>query len=611
MNFPSLPNAHALAVMLLTLVALYLFTRERLPLESTSLAVLVALTVGFEVFPFSSGGRVLHGVDFFLGFGHEGLIAVCALMVAGRALVRTGALEPVGRWLVAAWRFNAGLSMALTLIITGAFSAFMNNTPIVVLMLPILVSVALKINRPASAMLMPMGFATILGGMSTTIGTSTNLLVVSVAADMGQRHFEMFDFALPAVIAGGIGILYLWLVVPRLLPARKLPMGDASQRVFAAQLLIPEDSFADERQLSEVIEKTGGQMQVRRIQRGPNLFIKTLPDVVVQAGDKLLVYDTPDRLREYKQVLGAKLYSGDRPWDEDEPLTSEDQQSAEMAVTAGSRLAGVRLSDAGLDWRYNLIVLALHRASPRQQTVRSHLHEEVLRTGDVLLVQGAPRDIAAVKNSGDLLVLDGTADLPHTKKAPLALAIMAAVILLASLGVLPIAVSATLGCLVMVLTGCLGWRDTSRALSVQVIMLIVASLALGTALTRTGAAGYLAGSFLALTSGLPPAAILSGVMLLLAVITNVMSNNAAAVIGTPIAVSIAQRLGLPTEAFVLAVLFGANMSFATPMGYKTNILVMNAGGYVFSDFVRAGVPLVLITWVVLSLLLCHMYGLTW
>ncbi len=215
MTLPPPPDAHAIAVLILVLVALFLFTRERIPMESSSLCVLAVLTVGFELFPYQAPSGTLHAVEFFTGFGHEALIAVCALMIVGKGLVRTGALEPVGRALTRLWKFSPALSLLITLVVGSVLSAFVNNTPVVVLLLPILVSVSLRTGTPASASLMPMGLATLVGGMATTIGTSTNLLVVSVAADMGLRRLDMFDFFLPVAIAGSVGIVDLWLVAPR------------------------------------------------------------------------------------------------------------------------------------------------------------------------------------------------------------------------------------------------------------------------------------------------------------------------------------------------------------------------------------------------------------
>ena len=267
------------------------------------------------------------------------------------------------------------------------------------------------------------------------------------------------------------------------------------------------------------------------------------------------------------------------------------------------------MADARLKERYGLDLLAVHSGGDVVSASTPGLDQRQLQASDVLLVQGRPKDIRTLKVGGELLVLDNTADLPHTAKAPLALLIMVAIVSLTAFGIMPIAMSATLGCLVLIGTGCIKWQQASHALSTQVILIIVSSLALGTALMKTGGAEYLAQVFLFLTTGLTPAWILAFLMLLMAVMTNIVSNNAAAVIGTPIAISIAQELGLPLEPFVLAVLFGANLSFVTPMAYKTNLLVMNAGGYKFNDFVRVGTPLTLLMWVVLSLVLTFAYNL--
>ena len=215
------PGFHAIVVMGLVVIALLLFASERIPLASSSLFVLVFLAVFFELFPYVGDSGPLRASRFFSGFGHSALIAVCALMIAGRALVRTGALEPVGRLLARQWSKFPALTFLATLVIAAVLSAFVNNTPVVILLLPILISVSLKTTTPASQLLMPVGFATSIGGMATSIGTSTNLLVVAVAADLGMREFGMFDFVFPAIIAGGIGLVYLWLIAPRLMPRRE------------------------------------------------------------------------------------------------------------------------------------------------------------------------------------------------------------------------------------------------------------------------------------------------------------------------------------------------------------------------------------------------------
>lgn len=607
MPFPDLPNNHALFVLLLTVFALYLFRRDDIPLETSCVIVLLALTIGFSFAPFHNFNGRLEPMQFFSGFGHEALVAVCALMICGQGLVRTGALEPIGRFLGSIWKSAPLFSLLLTLLIAGALSAFVNNTPIVVLLLPILVSVAIRTKTSPSALLMPMGFATIIGGMATTIGTSTNLLVVSVASDLGLPDFGMFDFLLPASFAAIVAIIYLWLIAPRILPERHAVMKNTSPRVFTAQLHIEKGSFADGKTLSEVINKTDGQMKVVRIQRGEEISIVPMPDAKVKAGDRLRVIDTPEHLKEYEQVLGAKLFRRGKQISDDHPLTAENQQLSEIVVTPGSPLAGRTLKDVEFIDQYGLVAIALHRGDSVVDMHNKGLGTVTLHVGDVLLVQGGQKDIAEFKKSGEILILDATTDLPKSHRAPRALFIMGMVVLLAAIGALPIAISALGGAMLMILVHCMTWREAMHALSAQVILIVASSLALGIAMIETGAAEYLAQAFVSSLYGAPPAVLLSGLMLLLALLTNVVSNNAAAVIGTPIAVSIANQLNLPAEPFVIAVLFGANMSFATPMAYKTNLLVMSAGGYKFSDFIKVGVPLVILMWITLSIVLPIIY----
>ena len=604
MGFPAVPNDHALGVLLLTALALFLFTRERLPLESSSLFVLVTLVVGFELFPFERDGVHLEPAQFFYGFGHEALVAVFALMIVGQALVRTGALEPVARRLGRLWKWSPALALLLTLLVGAVMSAFVNNTPIVVLMLPMLIGAAVRSNTGTAGILLPMGLATLVGGMATTIGTSTNLLVVSVAQDMGMERFGMFDFAGPAVVAGTAAVIYLWLIAPRMIPDRQPPMADRSTRVFHAQLIIREDSALPGMTVAEMFKKAGEEFQVERIVRHDNLYISPLPDVRLAAGDRLLVAETVDQLREFSAILGADLAPRGN-----EELPTTDAQLAEVVVTAGSPLHGKRLGDIRFGEQYGLDLLALHRSGSVVSYRTPRLKERKLRASDVLLVQGGEGRIRELKRGGELLVLDGSTDLPHTGKAPLAMLVLIGVVALAALGVLPIAFSALLGCLVLLGTQTLEWRDVTRALSAQVILIIAASLALGAALMQTGGADYLAQVFLYLASGLSPPWVLTLLMLLMAIMTNIVSNNAAAVIGTPIGIGIATELGLPLEPFVLAVLFGANLSFVTPMAYKTNLLVMNAGGYTFGDFVKVGTPLTIGLWLFLSFLLSWGYGL--
>ena len=389
-------------------------------------------------------------------------------------------------------------------------------------------------------------------------------------------------------------------------------MPDTSPRVFSGQLHVTEDSFAAGQSLSEVLAKTNNEMRIEKIQRGDNLFLAKFPEVTLFPGDRLFVKDTPENLKHYEQELGATLYNitdNERPIETEAQLNAEGQQLAEVVVTRGSPLHLRSLSAIGFTSLYGLMPLAIHRARLSSSKVTADLTTIRLRAGDVLLVQGNSESIENLKSNGSMLVLDGTKDLPHPHKAKRAVTIMAFVILAAALGFMPISVSAIIGVGMMLMSRCLTWRDAFGSLSARIIMIVVVSLALGKALVITGMVGYIAGVFVSSASGMSIPIILSMFMLIMSVLTNVVSNNAAAVIGTPIAVSIAQQLNVNPEPFILAVLFGANMSFATPFGYQTNLLIFSAGGYKFSDFLRIGIPLTIIMWLGFSLLLPTLYSL--
>ncbi len=610
---PELPDPHALAVMALTVFALVLFAQDRIALETSSLLVFIVLVAGFQIFPYADAAGQLRPGDLFAGFGHEALVAVCALMVLGKGLETTGALQPVARILARVWQTGPAISLLFTMLVAAALSAVVNNTPIVVMLLPILVGVTLSAKSSPSGVLMPFGLATVIGGTMTTIGTSTNLLVVSVARDMGVRNFGMFDFALPIALVGFFGILYLWLVAPRLLPQRAALISDKSARLFSAMLHVEDDSKIAGKTLADARKLAGGNLRLLDVQRGERgATLARLPSLTFVPGDRLLVRDTPERLKELEGMLGTPLHDQEEESAEEreekeekaaeaegEPKAAEEdakQRLVEVVVTEDSPLNASTVRRSRFADEYGLFVLAIHRGQFRDEIRRGELGDVVLSTGDVLLVQGSVGDIKRMKANHSFLVLDSSVELPDTERAGLALTIMGAVIAAAATGLLPISVSALVGVAGMMATRCLTWKEAGSGLSAQVIMIVVTSLALGTALTRTGATGYVAELFVAATAGMSPSAILGGLMLLMAVLTNILSNNAAGIIGTPIAIGIAAKLGLAPEPFVIAIIAGVNLSFATPMAYQTNLLVLHAGGYRFIDFVKVGVPLSLLMW---------------
>ncbi len=602
---------HAVAVLALTAVAFALFASERIAIETTSLALLVVLTVGFELFPYAGKGAQLAATDFFLGFGHQALVAICGLMILGRGLVVTGALEPASRVLARMLEASPSFALLVVLVLCAAASGVLNDTPIVVLMLPVLVGAALRTKTSPARTLMPMNYAVLIGGMGTTIGTSTNLIVVSIAADLGLRRFEMFDFIHVTALAAIGGILYLWLVLPRLLPERASPLGDASPQVFAAVLHVAGDGFAAGKTLSDAQKKAGSTMRISRVVRG-GLELARLPTLTLRADDQLYVTASAKDLREFAEQLGAKLFKADdleHPVDDEHPLKAEGQELAEVVVTEGSSLHGstLRMTRFG-DW-HDVVIVGLHRAGGQPMRGRDGIGDVQLRAGDVLLVQGTEEAIGRLRSRARLLVLDQSYELPRTERAPVALAILACVVLVAAFKLAPISIAALAGCAAMMLTRCLDWEDAAGALSTKVILLVASSLALGSALEKTGGTAWLAAQFVSATQGLPAEWVLALLMLLMAGFTNFVSNNAAAAVGTPIAIGIATQLGVSAEPLVLAIMFGANFCYVTPMAYQTNLLVMSAAGYRFSDFVRGGLPLLVIMLASYSLLLPRFFPL--
>ena len=605
-------DLHGIAVMLLAVVALFLFSRDRIPMETSALVILGVLIVGFELFPYvSAAGRILGAADFLAGFGNSALITIMALLICARALETTGALQPVADRLARLWLWNGKLALLAALLLAGTLSMFLNNTPVVAMLLPILISVGMRTGTPASSMLMPVGYATIVGGMCTTIGTSTNLLVVQISSEMGMAPMGIFHFTHIALGAAGLAVLYLWLVAPKLVPARTPPMPDTSPRVFEAVLHVGEQSASVGNTIPELIARTEGAMRLSAIERGDGLFVARLPSVTIRPGDRLHVRDTPDRLKRFEKQLGATLYDALEPTHAlaaGEAPKAGDQRMAEIVVTRGSPLQRRTLKTVPFFAHHKLLPVAVQRSrSPGAEV--TDIGEVFLRAGDIVLVQGSAASLDTVKRLGTVLVVDGSMDLPHTSKAPVATIIVAAVVAVAALGLLPISVAALCGVLAMVTTNSINWRTALGALDRRLIIVIVTSLALGRALTVTGGMEYIAGLFVMVAEPWPTVVALAGLMLVIALLTEVVTNNAAAVLGTPVAMFVAQRLGVPPEPFVLAVLFGANMSYLTPIGYQTNLMVLSAGGYRFSDFFRVGLPLQQIMWWSLSALLAWHYGL--
>ena len=603
---PELPEIHALFVMMLTVLGLYLFSRDWISIESSSLTILSILVVSFYFFPYSFNGNLINPIDLFLtNFGNEALITICLLLAIGKAIEINRSLDPLVGFLSRSWVNHPKLSLLGVLLFGGFFSAFINNTPIVVMLIPALIAVSENAKISSSKVLMPMGMATIIGGMATTIGTSTNLLVVGIANDMGLDEIQLFDFVIPALIAGSFGMLFLWLIAPNMLTDRSPRTQKKENLVFEASLYVNQGEFSDGKTLAEIQEMAGDGFNIDKIKRSDSLFIAKIPSVIFEPGDRIYVRDSLENLQNYQEILGLSLFEEEQNKNIEQEQ-DEETRLAEVVITGGSLLDHTSLSSQHFASRFNLIPLGIHSGTTGAR-LTGNITATTLNPGDVVLVQGTSEAINNLKSNSKLLVIEKDKYDLATKRSFFPLYIMLGVTIMAATGLMPISVAAMAGLLIMLLAGTLTWTNVGNSMNIPVIMLIVASLSLGTALELTGGSDFIANWFVYLTSSLSIPIILSVLMLLMAILTNVVSNNAAAVLGTPIAINIALQLGAPIEPFVLSVLFGANMSFVTPIGYQTNLLIMGAGGYAFNDFVKLGIPLLLIMWITLSITLPLLY----
>ena len=595
-----LPSFHAIAAMVVTIAMFVGFVRGRMSIEIISLLTIAVIAVGLYFFPLE-GTRPIDGLALaFGGFGHYALITICALMVMGRGLVVTGALEPAARVLERVFKMNLQLGLLVSLFIAFTLSMFVNNTPVLVLMIPIFVALAQRGAMPASKTLIPLNAASLLGGLATTIGTSTNILVVSIAVDLGMPEMDVFHFTPIVLLASLVALPYLWLVMPRLLPDNSVTEASEMRR-FHTRLRITNDSTLIGEEIASIIPRLPEDIRFHEAQAGP-----------IQPQQRLHISGTHEALEDAVRVLKGELAPSwvlDRIRRESSNR-HQDIVVVEMTVTADSRLINRTLPTSGIADLHGVAVLGIHRPDRLLGEKDQYSEGGDLRIaeGDVMLVMGLPEDLRGFARADSVLMLEGARELPRKSKAVLAGVIMAVAVFTASIGIFPIAISALAGAILMFLTGCVKFNRVGRALSGQVIVLVAASIAIGRIIDESGAAAWLGQVMGFGLQYLPAAGVVAAIMLFVTVLTNFASNATAATVGTPIAFSIAAQLGLPAEPLVLAVLFGCNLCYATPIAYQTNMLIMAEGGYQFTDYIRTGVPLVLIMVTTLSFLLAVFYG---
>lgn len=595
--------------------AIISYALERVTLEMTSIATLGALLILFQYMP---GDAKIEPDTLLAGFADPALMTILALLVLGQGLFHTGALEVPASHLVAFAKGRPRRVIGAAMIIVAVVSAFLNNTPVVVIFIPIMVALAEQMDASPSKVMMPLSFIAVLGGMTTLIGSSTNLLTAGVVHRMGLPEIEFFDFFIPGSVLAGVGILYCLFILPRLLPDRTADTQDlmgAAGRQFIAQIEIGWDHPLVGKTPIAGMFRDLPDMTVRMIQRREQAILPPFDDVKLHPGDVVIIATTRKALEAIlarnPEVLGSIVEdAASITHIHEEKASSEDQGLerivAEAVIAPGSRMIGRNLEQIGLRYQTGCITLGIQR---RSRMIRTNMNDIRLEPGDVLLVVGKRTNVQNLRNNKDLLLLEwSTSELPSRELASRAGIIFAAVVVSAATGVVPIVVAAILGAAAMIGTGCLNIRQAARAIDRRIFLIVGTALAMGTALTETGGASYLAEGLMSLLGTSPTGVILSAFFLLVAVMTNILSNNATAVLFTPIGVSLAQSLGVDPMLFIYAVIFAANCSFATPMAYQTNLLVMGPGHHTFADFVRGGTPLIILLWLVYSFFAPWYYG---
>ncbi|HUF87739.1 MAG TPA: SLC13 family permease [Thermohalobaculum sp.] len=552
------------------------FVREDYPPEVVALCgAAVLLAVG--ILPVDALLRV---------FSNPAPVTIGAMFIISGALLRTGALDAFTRYLARNIETHPRRVFAGFAAFTGAASAFLNNTPMVVMMMPVALRLGKILHIPASKLLIPLSYIAILGGMCTLIGTSTNLLVDGIAREHGMEPFSLFEITPVAVIILAAGMAFIAVAAPRLLPVRKALVdfltGRRRNRYFT-EVVIPEGSELIGRPVLEVGSLSREDMHVIDVIRGDASLRRRLGDVVLAAGDRVVIRTAVGELLSLREDREMSMVG------QVDPVGQKTTVTVEALITPGCRLIGRVLGDLRLRRRYGVYPLALHR---RDEKVGAVIEETRLQIGDTLLLEGAPEDIHRLAEDVGLAELTLPSERPYRRRrAPWMFAILAFVVIGATFGLMPIAGLAVIGVALALATRCIDAEEAFQLVEIRLLTLIFAMLSVGQALERTGAVQLIVDALAPGLMGLPPALVLWLVFLMASLLTELVTNNAVAAVMTPIAISLALELGVDPRPFVVAVMIAASAAFATPIGYQTNTLVYAAGGYRFTDYMRLGIPM--------------------
>ena len=593
--------------LLIAVLSMVFYAIDKFSMVFKSIVILTFLLIFFSIFPFigKDGENLLNPQNILNGFSNTSLITVISLLILGQGVVNTRVLDGFISNFLQYFPNNSQIVIIVCLIFVLILSAFLNNTPVVIIFIPILQSVVKKSNQSIGKYLMPLSYAAILGGMITIIGSSTNLLVSDSLKRYSNIEISFFEFAIPGTIIALCGLIYIIIFSKYLLTDRS-PISNQlvkdGKNNFITKIIINDNSKLIGKKANEGTLEGLENSKILMIQRGEHAEHGPFYSFILEQGDILVISTSREQLTS---ILSQNIGSIESFDENEEDKDSKNQVITEAMVTPSSSLVGNTIENISFRYRYGCIVIGLERKS---KIITTNIGELPLEPGDTLLIQGDKKSIKALRTKSDLLPMEWTtSEIQNNDIAKISIFIFLSVVLLGAFEVLPLVVASLIGVVSMITFKVLSVRQVLRSVDNNLLLLIVTSLALGKVIQVTGAANFLSEWLLLVLDGSSPLTILLCFYALVSLTTNFISNNACAVLFTPIAIDIAEKLNVDPKIFAIALIFSVNTSFATPLAYQTNLLVMGPGHYKFIDYVKFGLPLTFICWIVFFLIFPVIY----